>query len=84
MIEIKLVAALILEYLLDQYNDKQQFKELLKQVSVDYEEALAVYPDINTFYNQVAGRLEEYYTLLNQETDLEQQLADVRSQMVNI
>lgn len=84
MIEIKLVAALILEYLLDQYNDKQQFKELLKQVSVDYEEALAAYPDINTFYNQVAGRLEEYYTLLNQETDLEQQLADVRSQMVNI
>lgn len=84
MIEIKLVAALILEYLLDQYNDKQQFKELLKQVSVDYEEALANYPDINVFYNQVAGRLTEYYTLLNQETDLETQLADVRSQMVNI
>ncbi len=84
MIEIKLVAALILEYLLDQYNDKQQFKELLKQVSVDYEEALAAYPDINVFYNQVAGRLTEYYTLLNQETSLEQQLADVRSQMVNI
>jgi len=84
MIEIKLVAALILEYLLDQYNDKQQFKELLKQVSVDYEEALAAYPDINAFYNQVADRLTEYYTLLNLETSLEQQLADVRSQMVNI
>ena len=84
MIEIKLVAALILEYLLDQYNDKQQFKDLLKQVSVDYDEALVAYPDINVFYNQVAGRLTEYYTLLNQETSLEQQLADVRSQMVNI
>ena len=84
MIEIKLVAALILEYLLDQYNDKQQFKDLLKQVSVDYDEALVAYPDINVFYNQVADRLTEYYTLLNQETSLEQQLADVRSQMVNI
>ena len=84
MIEIKLVAALILEYLLDQYNDKQQFKDLLKQVSVDYDAALVAYPDINVFYNQVADRLTEYYTLLNQETSLEQQLADVRSQMVNI
>lgn len=84
MIQAKLVAALLIEYLLDQYNDKQQFKELLKQVSIDYDEALAAYHDINVFYNQVAGRLTEYYTLLNQETSLEQQLADVRSQMVNI
>lgn len=84
MIQAKLVAALLIEYLLDQYNDKQQFKELLKQVSIDYDEALTAYQDINVFYNQVAGRLTEYYTLLNQETSLEQQLADVRSQMVNI
>lgn len=84
MIQVKLVAALLIEYLLDQYNDKQQFKDLLKQVSIDYDEALAAYPDIDVFYSQVAGRLTEYYTLLNQETDLETQLADVRSQMVNI
>lgn len=84
MIQVKLVAALLIEYLLDQYNDKQQFKDLLKQVSIDYDEALAAYPDIDVFYAQVAGRLTEYYTLLNQETSLEQQLTDVRSQMVNI
>lgn len=84
MIQVKLVAALLIEYLLDQYNNTAQFKALLKQVSVDYDEALANYPDIDTFYAQVAGRLTEYYTLLNQETTLEQQLEDVRDQMVNI
>lgn len=84
MIQVKLIAALLIEYILDQYNTTEKFKDLLKQVSVDYEEALINYPDIDAFYADVAGRLTEYYTLVNQETALEQQLADVRAQMDNI
>lgn len=79
----KLVAALILELMLDQYSSTAKFQEIVETAMANYDDALAAY-DIDDFYSQVAGRLDELTTLLYQKVQLEQQIQDIIDQIGSI
>lgn len=80
---IKLVAALILELMLDQYSSAAKFQEIVEAAMANYDDALAAY-DIDDFYSQVTGRLDELTTLLYQKVQLEQQIQDIIAQIGSI
>lgn len=81
---MKLVAAMILELILDRYTTTTKFQELIEEVMLNYDDAVTAYPDVDVFYNQVSTRLNELTTLLYDKVQLELQIAAIVAQIGSI